>query len=278
MNCDDLTLELAGIATGDATHEEQEAAEGHLRTCSGCRRTLQEVRHTIDLTRLAPLEEDVPEHLERDVFRFVELQPVAALVEAAPLEHDPPLLLERDAMERSGALTAPRKLRGWHRVAPVLAPGLAASLLILGFLGVNWYSDASDARERLNRVNDRFGPWGDMVGRFELAPLTQSTASWPPVQGQLMRLPRDHFGLVLHLEDYPPTPHGYVCQLWLVGEDGARTPLGAFTVTGGGETRTLPLEVPVDPRDFPRIEVTLEPVHDDEAMRGPMIMEATLDF
>ena len=93
-----------------------------------------------------------------------------------------------------------------------------------------------------------------------------------------MRLPGDHFGLVLHLENYPPTPEGYVCQLWLVGEDGARTPLGAFSVADANETRTFPLEVPVDPRDFPRIEVTLEPVDDNEAMHVPKIMEATLDF
>lgn len=278
MNCDELRLELAGLATGDLSREQRAVIEEHLPTCTRCRRELEEIGQTIHLTQTTPLRDEVPGHLEREVFSFVEVDRMAALVSKAPLEHDPPLTLERRSMEHSGALAGPPKARGWHRVAPVLAPGLAASLLIVGFLGANWYSDAADARQRLSRVDYRFGAWGELVQRFELTPSSESPAAWPSVEAELMRLPRDHFGLVLHLDDYPPTPKGHVCQLWLVGEAGERTPLGAFAVPVSHETRTIQVEVPVDPRDFPRIEVTLEPLNQEESMQGPKIMEATLDF
>jgi Anti-sigma-K factor rskA len=278
LSCDDVRLELAGVATGDIPPAKRTALEAHIDQCNACRSELRDLRETIDAAGALPLEQEAPEDLERDVFRFIELDRVARAVSAAPLEREPPMGLERNALDRSGAWGAPARSRRWQRLAPVVAPGLAASLLILGFLGVSWYSDAADARRQLNRVDQRFGAWGDAVKSFELTPAAQSTASWPSVPAQLMRLPRDHFALVLHLRDYPPTPDGYVCQLWLVSDDGERTPLGAFAAADPIETRTFPLEVPVDPRDFPRIEVTLEPVHDDEAMHGPKIMEATLDF
>lgn len=278
MSCDELGIDLPGFATGDLPPEQRDLVDGHLRTCARCRMQLHEIDQMIELTRMAPLQGEAPEHLEAEVFTFVELDHMATAVTTAPLEHDPPLTLEREAMQRSGALAVPSKARAWQRLAPVVAPGLAASLLILGFLGANWYSDAADARHRLSRVDYRFGAWGDMVKRFRLTPLSGSSAAWPSVEGELMRLPQDHFGLVLHLDNYPPTPKGYVCQLWLVGDAGQRTPLGAFAVPTTHETRTIQVEVPVDPRDFPRIEVTLEPLNDDETMQGPKIMEATLDY
>jgi hypothetical protein len=278
VRCEDLRQELTGLATGDLVPDRRQVVEEHLAICSACSGELEEIRHTIEMARVAPLQEDVPERLERETFGFVELEPVTSLVSGAPLRHEPPLPLEGEALTRSGAFAPQARFRGWQRLAPVVAPGLAASLLILGFLGASWYSDAADARQRLSRVEDRFGPWGDMVKRLELTPLSQATPALPSVEAELMRLPHDHYGLVLHLEDYPPTPQGYVCQLWLVGERGERTPLGGFTVPGGNETRTFQIDVPVDPRDFPKVEVTLEPLNGDEGMQGLKIMEATLDF
>lgn len=278
MSCDEIRLELVGVAAGETAGAEGGRVHEHLRACAECRRELTGLEQGIGVIRVAPLRQEVPQHLEEEVFRFVELEPVADLVRTAALEHDPPVGLERDSLARSGAFQRPLRLGGWQRVAPVVAPGLAASLIVLGFLGASWRSEATDARRQLSRVGARFGPWGDSVKRFELTPMASSATSWPSVEAQLVRLPNDHFGVVLHLEDYPATPDGHVCQLWLVGDNGERAPLGAFTVPEGLETRTVPLEVPVDPRDFPRIEVTLEPVDDNEAMDGPKIMEANLDF
>ena len=154
--CDLVVPELPALITGELDEADEARLESHLASCPRCRRDLIEMRRLIGLVSRAPLEHRPPEHLENEVFTFLELEPVAEAVRYAALEHEAPADLENRSLERAGVLgSGPTR---WQRASAYLAPALAACLLIVGFLVV---TDDDQADE---------GPVGETVAELTFAP------------------------------------------------------------------------------------------------------------
>lgn len=260
--CDAIARELPALVTGELNEAQTQTVESHLLTCDRCRHELIEVRKTIGLISRAPLEHQAPPHLETDVFTFLELEPVASAVRTAPLEHEPPAVLERLSMEHAGVVV-PGPTR-WQRASAYLAPALAASLLIVGFLAL------TNDNEVPGVVGDSQTDQGNgdsspplSAGASELGEVTftrtTSDSPWPEVDGIIEERDNGTFALTVIFEDYPPIVGDDSCRLDLVETDGERITVATFQVSGGNPDGWMTtFELPGDPRDFDSFEMSIE--------------------
>jgi hypothetical protein len=243
--CDSVALELPALITGELDESESARLEDHLVTCSRCRRELGELRKLVGLVARAPLEQRPPEHLEGDVFTFLELEPVAEAVRTAPLEHQPPPELERKSMDHA-ALVRPGPTP-WQRTSAYLAPALAACLLIVGFLA--WFGDDDSGDE---------GPVGDMVAELTFAPPSPDS-SWTPIEGSILERSDGTFVVTVDFDDYPEVSGDENCRLDLVSSDGSHTTVTRFQISEENTDWwrvTWPL--PGDPRRYESLEMFVE--------------------
>jgi hypothetical protein len=263
--CEAVRPELPAYESGELSESEAAGIEAHLAGCRECKRELENVRDAAGALRSAPLGNAPPTELRDKVFSLVELEPVADLVRSAPVEHDPPVDLERSALQHAGVV-GHRPPGRWQRAATVLAPGLAAAVALLGWLGANWRSDADLARSQL-------GPLGEPVGSAELTGET-SSASGPQVN--LMQFARDRYRLVLICDRVPEAPPGHHYAVWLEGDAGSM-PIGAFDVVGG-TPMAYSFPVAVDPSEFPRLVITLESQYDHPLKPGVVMWAGEIDL
>jgi hypothetical protein len=244
-DCEGIRMELSALAADDLAQAEADAVHEHLAGCPACARAFGHVREAAAALASAPLEHAPAPDLRDRVFSLVELEPVGRLVGGAAVEHDPPVDLERRALEHAG-VSGHRSPGRWQRAGAVLAPGLAAALALLGWMGANWRSDANLAQSQL-------GPVGEPIGTAELT-AEASSSSGPQVR--LMRFSSEGYRLVLVCDGVPEAPPGHHYAVWLEGDLG-RMPVGAFDIDGP-EPVAYPFPVAVDPGEFRRVVVTLE--------------------
>ena len=275
--CDAIAQELPALVTGELNEAQTQTVESHLLSCELCRQELIEVRKTIGLIARAPLEHGAPPHLEADVFTFLELEPVASAVRTAPLEHEPPAMLERLSMEHAGVVV-PGPTR-WQRASAYLAPALAASLLIVGFLALtadnevpgvvgDSQTDPSDGDS-----GPSLAPAASELGEVTFTQ-TDANSIWPEVDGTIEERDNGTFALTLTFEDYPPIVGDDRCRLDLVASDGERITVANFQVSGGDDGWTTTFELPGDPRDFDSFEMSIEST--SGSGEGP-ILEAPIE-
>ncbi|MGH2827341.1 MAG: anti-sigma factor family protein [Actinomycetota bacterium] len=273
--CDAIALELPALVTGELNEAQTQTVERHLLTCERCRHELIEVRKAIGLVARAPLEHQAPAHLETDVFTFLELEPVAWAVRDAPLEHEPPAVLERLSMEHAGVV-GPGPTR-WQRASAYLAPALAASLLIVGFLAL-----AND-NEVPGVVGDSQADPGDSgpplaAAGSELGEVTFTQTApdsiWPEVDGIIAERDDGTFALTVIFDDYPPIVGDDSCRLDLVATGGESITVATFQVSGGDEWTTT-FELPGDPRDFDSFEMSID--SSSSSGSGGPILEAPIE-
>lgn len=267
IDCEKLHAELPRYLSGELPAGAQDEVRDHLEQCVACRRELASLQATIDRLEGAPLEHRPPESLEKDVFNFLALEPIAELARSAPLEHRPPLDLERRSLLRSGVFESPRLTR-WQRTGLVAVPALAASVAVLAFFGMQWRSDAE-------RMHDQFGEARPMA-TVQLVGLGEGE-SWPTIRTELVRQFDGHYAVVLYLHDYPPNLPGEHCEVWQVSPNGERVSLGAF-VSEPDDPRfwTVQKQLAFEPADYPLIEVTIEPHEGDPDLTGRTVMQADL--
>jgi hypothetical protein len=243
--CDSVALELPGLITGELDDAAEAHLEDHLATCPRCRRDLVETRRLIGLISRSPLEHRPPEHLENDVFTFLELEPVAEAVRNAPLEHEAPPGLENKSLERAGVLVSgPTR---WQRIAAYAAPALAACLLIVGFLVLSNDDEAQDD-----------GPVGETVADLTFVPPSLDS-SWTPIDGTIVERDDGTFAVTVDFDDYPEVSGDENCRLDLVSEDGDRTTVVRFQISEENTDwwrASWPL--PGDPRDYKSLEMFVE--------------------
>jgi Anti-sigma-K factor rskA len=214
----------------------------------------------------APLEHEPPADLEERVFALVAMDDAARLIASAPLEAEPPLDLERRSLLGAGVAGSDRR----SRVAAVVAPGLAAAAVTLAVLGANWHSDAEHWHERASTAATQLGSLGTPMGNILLS---GPSTSHSPARGELVRLDQG-YRLVLDTSTLPPTPPGYSYELWLAGPSG-RTPAGSFSKTGS-EHAMLAFMIGVDPAQYPKLEVRLEPNDGRPTLSGEKVMQARI--
>jgi hypothetical protein len=243
--CDSVAPELPALITGELDESAEANLESHLASCPRCRRDLIEMRRLIGLVSRAPLEHRPPEHLEGDVFTFLELEPVAEAARSAPLEHEAPPYLENKSLERAGVL-GPGPTR-WQRVSAYLAPALAACLLIVGFLVLT--NDGESADE---------GPESQTVADLRFVP-PSADSSWTPIEGTIVERDDGTFAVTVDFDDYPEVSGDQNCRLDLVGTKGDRTTVVRFQISEENTDwwrASWPL--PGDPSDYESLEMFVE--------------------
>ena len=243
--CDSVAHELPGLITGELDDAAEAHLEDHLATCPRCRRDLIETRRLIGLVSRSPLEHRPPEHLENDVFTFLELEPVAEAVRNAPLEHEAPPDLENKSLERAGVMgSGPTR---WQRIAAYAAPALAACLLIVGFLVLTNDNEAPDD-----------GPVGETVADLTFVP-PDPDSSWTPIDGTIVERDDGTFAVTVDFDDYPEVSGDENCRLDLVSDDGELTTVVRFQISEENTDwwrASWPL--PGDPRDYKSLEMFVE--------------------
>ena len=243
--CDSVAHDLPGLITGELEDDAEGRLEGHLASCPRCRGDLVEMRRLIGLVSRAPLEQSPPEHLEKDVFTFLELEPVADAVRNAPLEHEAPPDLENKSLERAGVLgSGPTR---WQQISAYAAPALAACLLIVGFLVLTGDGDAPDDE-----------PVGATVAELTFAP-PSAGSSWTPIEGTIVERDDGTFAVTVDFDDYPEVSGDQNCRLDLVSDEGDRTTVVRFQISEENTDwwrASWPL--PGDPRDYESLEMFVE--------------------
>ena len=260
--CDSAVPELPALITGELDEAGSAHLEAHLADCPRCRRELLEMRRLIGLVSRAPLEHRPPEHLEHDVFSFLELEPVARAVRDAPLEHEPPDELEHRALERAGIVSSgPSR---WQRASAYLAPALAACLLIVGFLALTGEDEAPDDGE----------PPGETIAALTFAPPV-ADSSWTPIEGAIVERDDGTFEVTVDFDDYPEVSGEQNCRLDLVDADGDTTTVARFQISEANTdwwSASWPL--PGDPRDYESLEMFVE---DRSTGAERYVLEAPID-
>lgn len=282
--CEEVRVELPLLLSGELSGPALEELEAHVESCGACAAELADLRVVTALAAYAPLEHEPPPQLEDHVFGFVELEPVARLVAQAPLGGEAPLDLERKSLERAGlGRTAGGERAGlgrtagrtFGRVATVAVPALAASVVVLAFLGASWRSDAVKARSQASVMRERLGPWGRTMENVQFA-VAATAPPEPQVSAQFVQTGDTNYVLHMRISNYWPTPPGRVCQVWLVSAGTTPAPVGTFVVENESGSFITNWSVAVDPRSYEMLRVTLEP-DSDGTIDGVTLMEAHLD-
>ena len=261
-SCETVRSELPGLIAGELTTQAAISVNVHLRDCPGCRRELEELRETIALLVEAPLREDPTVGLEQRVFELAALEPVGSMVSSAPLETDPPVDLEARALVRAGvfdSIVHPRSR--WAKASMVLAPSLAAAAVAIGFVATQWHT-------RIAQLEESFGPMGQHVATQQLTSFGTANAA----SAEIFDSKHRNYHLVLHTQHLPVTPPGYHYEVWLTGDAGSVS-AGSFQVMGP-EDSVFPFTIGVNPRDYPHIELSLEPDDGNPAHTGKTIVDA----
>lgn len=179
---------------------------------------------------------DVAAHLESCARCRLTLDELAATADRLALlgpEREPPPGFEaraltsfRGALPRSHAAPAARRRTGWSRVGPVLAAAAVVAALVLGVV----------AGSRLGSSDAPTSGRVDVVGDAALQ------APGGEVVGSVVALRGDRTTYVMELAE-PEAGEVYDCEV--VGADGARQPVGTWSVNGAkhswtGETDRAP--------------------------------------
>jgi hypothetical protein len=260
--CDSVVPELPALITGEVDENLGAHLEAHFARCPECRRELLEMRRLIGLVSRAPLEHRPPEHLENDVFDFLEVEPVARAVRNAPLEHEPPPDLEHKALERVGVVSSgPSR---WQRASAYLAPALAACLLIVGFLALT--NDDEEAEDG--------APPGETLAQLTFAP-PSADPSWTPIEGAIVERDDGTFEVTVDFDDYPEVSGEKNCRLDLVDADGDSITVARFQISKANtDWWSASWTLPGDPRDYESLEMFVE---DRSTGAERSVLEAPID-
>jgi hypothetical protein len=265
--CEEIRIELPSLLTGELGTQTAISVNIHLRDCAACARDLEELRGVVQVLRHAPLQFDADPDLEERVFELTSFEEIGSLVSAAPLEKEPPIDLEARALVRAGVLESivdPRRSR-WSKVAMVLAPSLAATAIVFGFLATEW-------RSRFTELENIFGEMGRPLATQQLTSFDASNSA----SAELFDSTQETYQLVLRTYDLPPTPEGHRYELWLTGEKGTVS-AGSFSLQGT-EDRVFVFTVSVSPWEYPDLEITLEPDDGNPDHTGVTVMEASFNL
>lgn len=94
-------------------------------------------------------------------------------------------------------------------------------------------------------------------------------------KGTLTHYRHDNYRLSLSVEGYEVTPPDFQYAVWLRGPEGD-VPLGGFRIKRPDDF-VVPYAIAVDPVEYPRLVVTLEPIDGDERLTGDVVSEGRLD-
>lgn len=208
-----------------------------------------------------------PGDLEERTFEAIRLERVGLLVAEAPLEGRPPVDLEERSLQRAlGAdqgATVVRTER-WGRASRFLAPAFAAAAIVIGLFAYN-------LSQRLEAVENK--PEPKPTGHeMQVVALSGSIGE---AELGLEHFRHDNYRLSLYANDLASQPKGFHYELWLTGQKGDVS-AGSFRIQRA-DNIIFDFLTGADPKDFPNLEVTLEPEDGNPAKTGEVVMRGVID-
>lgn len=273
MRCDDFRLDLTAYHLGDLAPEERVVLEAHLESCPACRDDLAVLEETISLVRrLAPAAEPPPA-MKEGALALVEAERVRTLLEEAGL-HDAPAGLRARALERVATEDRSAKVRRLpSRIGRAALAAAAMIAVVLAFTYRSQVGEIADERDRAEaiarRAEAQTGPAGHPVQTLTLA------GAGVRAGVELYHFRHDNYRIVLDLEEMPVTPAGHHYDVWLTSPSG-EVNVGSFRIKS--EDRfTNAWVIGVDPADYPRLVLTVEPNDGDPSMSSRVLARASID-
>lgn len=205
--------------------------------------------------------------LEERTFELVRLERVGQFVAEAPLEAEPPADLEQRSLARAFAARQEGvviRSDRWGRATKVLAPAFAAAAVVLGLFAFN-------LSQKLEAVEDR--PLPKPTGHeMQVIALSGSIGK---AELALEHFRHDNYRLSLYASDLATQPEGFHYEMWLTGDEGVVS-AGSFRIERSDDI-IFDFLIGADPKDFPNLEVTLEPEDGDPAKTGEVVMRGVID-
>jgi anti-sigma factor RsiW len=267
---DQVRPELVSFITGEASDETASLIRAHLETCGECRAELMELEMAAGLVRQSPAELAPPEGLEERTFELIEGRAPGVVGRGdtitAPAAPAPVPLAPKRKERRERAERRRRPL------VAILAPGIAAALVLLGFVGLRLYQDNKELKTQLAQQEQRVDRLGE---EFDTVTLVSAESSKVRAEAEVYKLDNDNFQIVLATENFPSTPQGYQYELWFGGDQGWLS-AGSFR-TSGARTMTFDLHISGDASEFSKVDLTLEPIDGNPGHTGPPVMQGELD-
>lgn len=252
--CSEVRLDLPAYLSGELDHASAAAFDEHLAACGACLGELSELDLVTAVLSHSGLEHRPPGHLEHEVLTLVTLEPDPAGREGSSTKD----------------LSRASRLQG-RSIRLVLAPALAAAAVTLAAFGMAWRSDLSNARDRIQAMQQQLGPTGAPVRAISFV---ESGSTGVSARGELVRQPDGNHRIVVWAKGLPHTPAGHHYEVWLSGEQGWVS-AGSFQVSDGN-SMMLSCPVGVSPAAYPEVWITLEPDDGDPRRTGPSVLRASL--
>jgi Anti-sigma-K factor rskA/Putative zinc-finger len=273
-DCEQVRVELVPYIAGEASVETTTFVEQHLDSCADCRAELQELRLAAALVQTSPAELAPPHNLERRTFELIERQSQEAPAREETIDAPVPIARAGRSQRRRIRQTVRRPRRSSSdrpRLVAILAPGIAAAMVILGFIGVRLYQDNEDLRNELSEQQEAFGRLGQ---KLDTVTLTSAQDSEMRLVADVYEQDTNNYQLVLEAQNFPPCPDGHQYELWFEGKRGWVS-AGSFRTTGE-DSMTFQLHASLDPSKFPALDLTLERVDGKPGRTGPAVMHSAI--
>jgi len=251
--CGEIRLDLPAYLSSELDPDRAAALDDHLAACGACLSELSELDLVTAVLTDSALEHAPPGHLEHEVLTLVTLEPDPAGREGSTKD-----------------LSHASRLKG-KSIRVVLAPALAAAAVTLAAFGMAWRSDLSNARDRIQAMQEQLGPTGAPVQPISFVEAGSTGIS---ARGELVRQPDGNHRIVVWAKGLPNTPAGHHYEVWLSGEQGWVS-AGSFQVSDG-HSMVWSCPVGVSPAAYPEVWVTLEPDDGDPRRTGRSVLRATL--
>lgn len=252
--CGEIRLDLPAYLSSELDATRAATLDDHLAACGACLSELSELDLVTAVLSDSGLEHAPPGHLEHEVLTLVTLEPDPAGREGAS----------------TSDLSPASRLKG-KSIRVVLAPALAAAAVTLAAFGIEWRSDLSNARDRIQAMQEQLGPTGAPVQAISFVETGSTGAS---ARGELVRQPDGNHRIVVRAKGLPHTPAGHHYEVWLSGEQGWVS-AGSFQVSEG-DSMMWSCPVGVSPAAYPEVWITLEPDDGDPRRTGPSVLRASL--
>lgn len=274
MTCDEVRRELVAYVRAELDGADTQAVSAHLGKCSACTREHERMAETLELVAASSAPSPRPE-LRASVMAAVAAENMAAQLKRAVPALPPEDLKARVMSEVHNHSKVVAPISSARSFSLRQAVFSAAAALLLIFAGVTWMQ-LQDARR-------------DLSDRDEIDVAAPGTDGLPTghdlqevvlegdvrTEATLNHYRHDNYRIELSTDGFPVTPPGFQYSVWLRGEAGD-VPLGGFRLKKPDEF-TVPFAVAVDPKLYPEVVVTLEPIEGTPALEGEIINSASLD-
>lgn len=224
---------IEAVAFGFATDDERALVMEHIATCDICAAALDDARFAAGALPLAV--EDVGIDLPESLWAGIETRIAAHVPPAAKQVVSSPVRL-------APVVHSPYRVH-WAAAALLALLTLAAGIL----LGRSIFESGSDSPDHT---------------------VAQVTVTDPDLAASgTVEYMKDQGVVVLHMQDMPPAPQGYVYQVWVIDGD---TPVSAGTM----DPSSTSFATAADPARFQTLAVTLEegPLGSDQPTTDPIVV------